>query len=112
VHTYRGALTAVPPFDFNQSLRFTPAQGEQRIVSGSLTKAVILPDGEITVFWRSFQSQEDINRFSAGEDVVYKIIAKDYHPYHTQPNVYATILKAVTKFPRQDKNNNRWWVYR
>src|SRR5262245_2832911 len=42
--TVGGTLTATPPFDFDQSLRFitsfTPAMGDQAMTSVSVTKAV------------------------------------------------------------------------
>ncbi len=53
MHTVTGQLTAVPPFDFNQSLhfigQFTPAMGEQRTDGGTLVKAILV-DGQTIVF--------------------------------------------------------------
>ncbi len=52
-HTISGRLSAVPPFDFAQSLaflgEFPPAANQQRIKADTLTKAVMI-DGQIVVF--------------------------------------------------------------
>jgi DNA-3-methyladenine glycosylase II len=53
MHQISGTLPAVPPFDFNQSLRFLghfrPAMGEQAISNQSLVKAVMVR-GRAVVF--------------------------------------------------------------
>ena len=52
-HTISGSLSAIPPFDFAQSLaflgEFPPARSQQIIGDGALTKAVMI-DGQIIVF--------------------------------------------------------------
>jgi len=48
VHSEQGRLSAVPPFDFAQSLAFiagfSPAAGEQRVTATALTKALVVGD--------------------------------------------------------------------
>jgi DNA-3-methyladenine glycosylase II len=62
LHPRTGTLRAKPPFDFEKSLRFlqgfTPLNGEQEIIDGTLTKGLMV-DGRMVVVRASANKDKD-----------------------------------------------------